>query len=439
MFSKRLFISLILLCGFLSLSQAQQTISLEELLSKALANNMGLQQQALQADIEQLDAEKSNAVFLPRVNASYSFGRTNDPLNVFGTKLKQKIIQQADFAPDLLNNPDGMNSYNALVKVEQPIFNLDGIYMRSAARAKALASKHQLAYGKEYLTFQVKQLFAQLQLLYAANDVLEKAKKTVEANVNLVENLSKQGYTKPSDELEVNVRLTDMENKILNNKINIQNLSDQLYYIMGQDAKETLKPTTEIKEIPSTVGLLPQSNLETERDDLLAYRAGIDAQKNMLKASRSKFSPRVNAFGQYEINNHKLFQGDADNYMVGMRLSWNLFNGTQNIKDIQKNKVALEKAEVAYEDYLTKSQAELNKAHRDVENALAKIALAEKALNQAKESYRIRKNRFEEGLEKTTDLLKDDSAVEEKHLNYLQELFQLKVAVYYIEFLTSTK
>lgn len=424
--------------GSLSFTQAQQTISLEEVLSKAMANNFTLREQTVNANIAQLDAEKSNAVFLPRVSASYTASRTNDPLNVFGTKLKQQIVKQSDFAPDLLNNPNDITNFNAAIKVEQPIFNLDGIYMRSAARAKALASKYQLERSKEYLAFQVKQMYAQLQLLYAANEVLAKAKETVVANANLVENMSKQGYTKPSDELEVKVRLTDMENKILNNTINMQNLSDQLYYMMGEASKEVLQPTVLTKTLPETTKLLAQSNLQENRADLLAYQEGIKARRQMVRANRSKFIPRLNAFGQYEINDREIFQGDADNYMIGMQLSWKLFNGNQNRKDIKKSKAELQGAEIAYQNYITQSQTELNKAHRDIENALAKIALAEKALQQAEESYRIRKNRFAEGLEKTTDLLKDETQVEKKNLNYLEAIFQLKTAVYYLDFLTLT-
>lgn len=424
--------------GSLSFTQAQQTISLEEVLSKAMANNFTLREQTVNANIAQLDAEKSNAVFLPRVSASYTASRTNDPLNVFGTKLKQQIVKQSDFAPDLLNNPNDITNFNAAIKVEQPIFNLDGIYMRSAARAKALASKYQLERSKEYLAFQVKQMYAQLQLFYAANKVLAKAKETVVANANLVENMSKQGYTKPSDELEVKVRLTDMENKILNNTINMQNLSDQLYYMMGEGSKEVLQPTVLTKTLPETTKLLAQSNLQENRADLLAYQEGIKARRQMVRANRSKFIPRLNAFGQYEINDREIFQGDADNYMIGMQLSWKLFNGNQNRKDIKKSKAELQGAEIAYQNYITQSQTELNKAHRDIENALAKIVLAEKALQQAEESYRIRKNRFAEGLEKTTDLLKDETQVEKKNLNYLEAIFQLKTAVYYLDFLTLT-
>lgn len=435
MFRSLFFITILITAGSLS---AQDTMSLEEVLSKTLANNLSLQEQTLNTKIAQIDAAKSNAVFLPRVNASYTATRTNDPLNVFGTKLKQQIVTQTDFAPTLLNNPSDITNFNAAIKIEQPLFNLDGIYIRNATKAKALAIQYQLKRSKEYIEFQVKRMYTQLQLLYAVNITLEKAKKTVAANVDLVNNMSKQGYTKPSDVLEVKVRLTDVENRILDNKINIQNLSDQLYYMMGEVSQNTLQPTTLTKEIPKTTKLLSQGSLLENRADFLAYQEGIKARKQMVHANRSKFVPRLNAFGQYEINDSRVFKNNADNYMIGVQLSWSLFNGNQNRKDIQKSKAELEGAEIAYQNYKTQSQTELNKAHRAIETALAKITLTEKALQQAKESYRIRKNRFVEGLEKTTDLLKDETQVETKNLDYLQALFQLKTAVYYLDFLTVT-
>lgn len=435
--NKRLSIVLFLTFIPLVLLQAQKEISLDELLTKAKAQNIGLKKQETNVQSTRLDAQKADGVFLPRINFAYTATRTNDPLNVFGTKLKQKVVEQSDFNPKLLNDPLEIDNFNAKIKVEQPLLNLDGIYMRSAARAKANASNYELERNKDYLLFQVKQAYTKLQLFYAANTVLKKAKETVVANENLVKNMQKQGYAKSADLLAVQVKLSDIENKILDNKLNIQNLSDQLYYLMGETSAETLKPTEEILQTEHNKNKFTTLYLDENRADFLAYKEGISARKKMLHAYQAKFIPRINAFGYYELNDKKIFKNNADNYMVGVQLSWDIFNSNQNRKSIQKSRVELEGTTLAYQDYMAKSKMEFNKAKRNIENAFARIELAKKAVSQSKESYRIRKNRFKEGLEKATDLLKDETQLETKQLEHIQAIFQLKMATYYLDFLTA--
>lgn len=435
---KRLFIIAYLLTIPILVLKAEKNISLEQTLAKALKQNIGLQKQIINTKIARIDAQKGDGIFLPKVNLSYSYTKTNDPLNVFGTKLKQEIVQQSDFNPKLLNNPLEIDNINAKVKVEQPLLNIDGIYMRSAAKAKARASSYELERNKDYLTFQVKQAYSKLQLFYAAQKVLKKAKETVVANESLVRDMAKQGYTKSSDVLSVQVKLTDIENKILDNQLNIQNISDQLHYLMGENSTEILVPSQNISQTITNLNKFISTTIDENRTDFLAYKEGISAREKMLNAQQSKFIPRINAFGYFETNDKEMFEFDATNYMVGVQLSWDIFNGNQNRKSIQKSRAELENITLAFEDYLTQSKNEFNKAKRSIENAFSKLKLTTKAVEQAGESYRIRRNRFAEGLEKTTDLLKDETQLETKKLEHIQAIFQLKMATYYFHFLTTT-
>ncbi|MDC9723078.1 MAG: TolC family protein, partial [Urechidicola sp.] len=58
------------------------------------------------------------------------------------------------------------------------------------------------------------------------------------------------------------------------------------------------------------------------------------------------------------------------------------------------------------------------------------------ALEQSKESLRIRTNRFKEGLEKTTDLLLAETQYAQKQLEYYKTIFEYNYAYQYLQFLT---
>lgn len=121
--------------------------------------------------------------------------------------------------------------------------------------------------------------------------------------------------------------------------------------------------------------------------------------------------------------------------MVGVQLSWSIFQGNSNRKQRQISQIEVEKAQYNFEQYKAKSELEFNKAKRDIELQSAKLILALQANEQAQERYRIRQNRFNEGLEKTTDLLQDQTQWLEKEFEELQTLLELQTAIYYFEYI----
>jgi outer membrane protein TolC len=58
------------------------------------------------------------------------------------------------------------------------------------------------------------------------------------------------------------------------------------------------------------------------------------------------------------------------------------------------------------------------------------------AFDQSQEAYRIRSNRFTQGLEKTTDLLQSETMMAQKELEFLQAVFEYNFTKEYVQFLT---
>ena len=86
---------------------------------------------------------------------------------------------------------------------------------------------------------------------------------------------------------------------------------------------------------------------------------------------------------------------------------------------------------------MSKSQLELNKTKRLLTDAQRKLNLTQLAVEQSEEALRIRTNRFEEGLEKTTDLLLAETQYAQKQLDYYQTIFEYNSTKAYLKFLTT--
>ena len=121
--------------------------------------------------------------------------------------------------------------------------------------------------------------------------------------------------------------------------------------------------------------------------------------------------------------------------MAGVQLSWNVSDGLKAKTEQEKYKAELTKAQTEITQYNKQSQLELNKANRQVQDAENKVNLTQLALEQSKEAYRIRKNRYDQGLEKSSDLLMSETTMSQKDLEYQQAIFEYNVALEYYKFL----
>ena len=414
---------------------AQEIISIgkSEVLSKISENNLSLKISKEEFNAAKADYKQTNAVFLPNITASHTGISTTNPLMAFGSKLNQGILTQNDFNPALLNNPEQTQNFATIIKVEQPLINLDGFYERKAAKSKMDAMSLQSKRTEDYLTFEVEKAYMQLQLAYKGEQVLKKALKTANENQKLAENSFKQGLLQRADVLNVEVRVTEIKNQLQTAKSNVQNASNYLSFLMNDDGFVIYKPTDSL-----TVSNFSMDNktISENRSDIKAMQLSTKAYEAMNKADKMAFLPRLNAFGSYELYDNTMFQGNASGYLIGAQLSWDIFQGSKRFGKAQKSKAELEKSKLAYNQYVSQSNLELNKVKRQLVDAKNKLELTELAVQQSEESLRIRKNRFKEGLEKTSDLLQAETQFAQKQLEYYQTVFEYNFTQTYIQFLT---
>lgn len=425
---------IVLLAGIFT-AQAQEPILITkaEVVSKVKESNNTLKMSEQDVLVAQGDYRQTNAVLLPNINISHTGIATTNPLMAFGSKLNQGVLTQADFNPALLNDPDQIEDYATRVEVRQPLLNFDGIFQRKAAKAKLTATEMKADRTNDYLDLEVEKAYMQLQLAYKTVQVLEKAKETAVENKRIAENSFKQGYLQKSDVLAVEVRVTEIDNQLQYAKSNILNSSNYLSVLMDDDNNQILRPTDSLAVVYHTV---PATDLSENRKDILAMNSATEAYRQMHKADQMAFLPRLNAFGTYEFHDDEIFQGDANGYLFGAELKWNLFEGSKRFGKSQKSKAEYDKSKLQLKQYKAESQLELNKAKRGMEDAQNKLKLTKLALQQSEESLRIRTNRFKQGLEKTTDFLMAETQYSQKQLEYYATIFQHNYALAYVQFLT---
>ena len=428
-----IFMLFLVLLGVKLNAQEIMPISKAEVLAKVSENNTAIKIYEEEFNASKADYKQTNAVFLPNITASHTGISTTNPLMAFGSKLNQGILTAADFNPALLNNPNTTQNFATIIKVEQPLINLDGFYQRKAAKSKMEAMFLQTERTQDFLVFEVEKAYMQLQLAYQGVLVLEKALETSNANKTMADNSFKQGVLQRADLLNVEIRVTEVKNQLQTAKSNVQNASNYLSFLMNDKNDVIYKPTETLTVFDFNVD---DKLISENRADIRAMQLALKGFEAMNKADKMAFLPRLNAFGSYEMYDNKIFQGDASGYVIGAQLSWDIFQGSKRFGKAQKSKAEFEKSKLEYNQYVSKNNLELNKVKRQLVDAKNSLELTKLAVEQSEESLRIRKNRFKEGLEKTSDLLVAETQFAQKQLEYYQTMYQYNFTQTYLNFLT---
>ncbi|MEL0456852.1 TolC family protein [Flavobacteriaceae bacterium SZ-1-7] len=415
--------------------EAQNVVAITktEALIKVSEHNVSLKISAEEFKQARADYRQTNAVFLPNITASHTGMATTNPLMAFGSKVNQEILTANDFNPALLNDPSQIENFETKLEIQQPLLNFDGFYQRKAAKSKMDAMSLQTQRTSEYLEFEVDKAYMQLQLAYKGVAVLEKALEAANANKKLADNSFNQGYLQRADVLNVEVRVTEVQNQLQMAKSNVLNASNYLSFLMNDETDAVYKPTDSLSVSSPTIEM---AMISENRSDIKAMAMATDAYKAMSQSDKMAFLPRLNAFGNYFLYDDEIFQGNSNGYMFGAQLSWDIFQGSKRFGKAQKSRAEFEKSKLEYEQYVSKSNLEFNKAKRTFTDAENKLNLNTLALAQSEESLRIRTNRFREGLEKTSDLLMAETQYAQKQLEYYQTIFEYNYALAYLQFLT---
>lgn len=436
-FPRTLVLSVSMLFSALAVTAQQNNkpLLLNDAITLALEQNrqIGLAKTAEKISLSQF--KQTEAIWLPQVNLSYTGFTTNQPLNAFGFKLQQSQVQASDFNPATLNHPGATSNVMTQLSVQQPIFNPDINYLRKAALKESEVYAFKTQRTKEAITLQVTNSYLQLEFAYEAVKVLQEALATVREIYRFTNDRYQQGLLQKSDLLQVEVQVKTVETNLAEANSQISNISDQLSQLMNTATGQVY--TTQTVVLPVTTGFT--DSVSTTRADIKAMNTALSAYDLAIKGTQKSMLPRLNAFGNYQLNDQKLFGFGANAYFAGIQLSWDIFKGNQ-----AKNKVAtqtLEKTKLQeqLQEQLQQGTVEIRKTKRQLEDTRFRISQQTTAAEQAEEALRIIRNRYNQGLVNTTDVLMAQSQLAQQKMLLAQALFMQKSTLTYLQFLTISK
>jgi outer membrane protein len=417
------------LCGT-GLAESEP-LSLQQAVAIAIEHNP--QRKAALADTRGAKAsvKEAQSGYLPRLTFSEAAVVSNDPVFVFGTRLRQNRFTAADFALNQLNNPAAIGNFATRFGLQWNVFDsfVTAATVRQAAHEKA-ASDQRLARADQLVIFRVIQayysvLFAGRQLEVAehaastAHSVLEESRARFEA-----------GSSVESDYLSAQVNLASRQQELVRARNALALAHAQLNLTMGIAAEhdyQAVEPAAPPQLHPPA---LPEAESRAlrERPDLKESAQQVAANQAGVQAAKSAFGPRVTAFAGSELDNINLFGNGGSNWTAGAEFQFDIFSGGQKSARLAREHASLERAQATRQVAQDSVRLDVRHAWYDFDSARQTVEVNRSAAAQAEEALRIVNNRYQAGMTTITEMLRAEDAARTASTNYWDAVYRLSTS-----------
>jgi outer membrane protein TolC len=398
--------------GLAAPAAAQTPLSLADAIARARAQNPDARSTAAAAREAAQRVTQARSGYLPKVDVAESWQRGNQPVFVFSSLLAQRQFTAADFALGALNHPHAVDNFRSAVMIEQSLF--DGATRANVAAAgigRDMAATNRTMVDHD-LAASVTTAYGRVLVAAAASQSATAATESARADRELAGNRRDAGLATDADVLQLDVHLSRTREQQIRAASDERMARAQLNQLMGDPLGQAfaLDRSSLAAAIDTTdLASLEEEAVKNRPDVALAALQERLAGANET-AARAAFLPQVAAQGGWEFNGGE-WATRSSSWVVGAVARINLFHGFADKARLaeareQATRGALERGKVE-----TAARLDVHIAVARLDAARASEAVGRAAVEQARESRRIIRDRYEAGLADVSSLLRAAEAV----------------------------
>ncbi|MCB1226977.1 MAG: TolC family protein [Verrucomicrobiales bacterium] len=389
------------LIGMSALAQAE-TLTLEQAVAEALAGSPDGRVAEARLEAAQAVLLQAESAFQPRLSLESSYLRTNQPVSVFGTVLNQRA-----FSPALnFNDVPDVDNWNTRGVLSVPIYaGGRNVANRDAAQAGLAATGHGGEAVRQALGYEVAKTWLMAWQTRSLKKAADAAVVAFEKNLDLVKKRQDAGSALKADLLDMEVRLAQAKE----DRVHVENANalarHALRNLLGREQGEI--------QISSQAPRLavPAGDAAAERPELRAALERERAVEAQIRAAKAGWKPQVQAFGSVEHNRGGVLDGHGSNYTAGVMLKWNLWDGRQTRGMVDEAAAQLRAAQEETRKLRLGIDLEVTQARLSLKEAQERLQVSERVIEQAEESVELTRDRFDQGLSLSTQLIDAETAL----------------------------
>lgn len=399
-----------------SMAQAPKNLTLKEAISLSIKNSKQLKYSKAKIDETVASVREAMDQRLPDVKVTGSYLHLNNPnVNLKTSKdstatpgTKQESVKVTQAAYGLVNL--SLPLYSGL-RIQYGIESAK--YLEQAARLDAENDREDIIHNTI-------DAFSNLYKAGAAVGLVKESLNQSEQRVKDFSSLEKNGLLARNDLLKAQLQSSNIELTLLDAQNNWKIANVNMNLMLGLPEETALDPdSSSLQEQTDnrTVAEWEQAALQ-HRKDVAALGFREKAATTYVKSVKGEMYPSLALTGGYVALYVPNLVTVTNALNVGLGVQYNIGSLWKTKSKIQQAQARVQQVQ-ANEDMLTDAiRLQINQSYENVLLSKKKIDVYDKAIEQAAENYKITKNKYDNSLVTTTDLLEADVAQLQAKLNH---------------------
>ena len=435
--------AVVIVMGIVPTISAQSgSLTLQEAVRVGLEKNPSRKAAAAQTRASSAAIREARSGLLPKITFSELAARGNDPVYVFGSKLRQQRFTIADFSLNKLNTPLPFGNFTTRFSGAWNLFDsfatLHGI---NQAEQMSEAAGHQLERTDQEIEFRVINAYYGVLLAAKQLEVAQQSVKTAAAILDRSQARFDSGLVVESDLLTAKVRMAARQQALVRSTNALDLARAELSTAMGVPNESLSQPSEVLAERILPIPVLAEAEAAAlrHRPDLKGIQAEEAAQQQSVARAKSSFGPRLNVLAGWEMDNPTFVAGGGgNNWLGGLELQFDIFQGGAKRAELARER-ALQDKIVAMKQVATDGiRLEVRRAFYNLESARHEVEVTRSAIAQAQESLRINQDRYDSGLITISDLFSNEEDASRSQTSYWEALYRFHVAFASLELASGT-
>jgi outer membrane protein len=428
---------LIMLCSFKVFAQDdtlnRNKLSLQQAIDLGIKQNKALQIQQVQRNISAINEVEVTQQRLPDVDFHTSYNRISN-LKQFENGITHKPTKH-----ETINS-----NYDFTLGASIPVYAGGRLkFGEKIAHVNTSIEDLNVKKTARELRMEIITAYMQISHLLSQQNLYKARIKEDSVVINQVRSLSKNGLVTDNEILRTELQLSNHTITMITIKNDIDIVEHQLATLLAMpDGVEMNIDTTGLIAAAVPLPALEQAKQAAINSDeeLLIAMKNIDISELERKLARADYLPQIALKGKYFLQypNLRFFPPDPYNYtmgMIGIDLTFSVSGLFKNKTRVNARKEEIRQSILERDAIKDQLSHNVYEAHKKLAEVQSQTIIAQQAITQARENYRIVRNKYENQLSLITELIDADNSLLEAQSNLISTRVNLQLKYYQLQYI----
>ncbi|MDH6253991.1 outer membrane protein TolC [Chryseobacterium sp. H1D6B] len=409
-----------------------QHLSLQQAVEIGLKNNKNILISHLKQTMSETKEKDLKMEKLPDIEFHTSYNQVTNLFQhengVFGKATKYDVI-------------NGM--YDFTISASIPVYmggKIKNTEKKASIDSEISTLKTQL--DERQLKMEIITAFLQIHHLKEQQDLIQDKMKEDSVNIKQVKALKANGVVTFNEVLRTSLQLSNHKMSWTELDNDVQIAEHKLKTLLSLQGNEEIHADT--KDLVSENVHIPYIDELTEtaldkNESVEITKKNLSLKQLDQKIVKANYLPKITAGGEYFLKypNMMFFPPEPYAYrlgMIGVNLTYPIESLYKNKYKMQEAKENIDLAKLQIEEKEEDLKHDVYQAYKKFEETEQKVSIAEEAINEAKENYRIVKTKYVNKLSLITELIDADNSYLEAQSNLISVKINRQLKYYQLQY-----